>query len=186
MFRAIVKNLVGDEINCHIDMENLDELNEFLRLSGEVNQVWGLPNRWVDAILCSETEKAVALSQREISIGFGEFKTQYQFPAEYSVSISDVSIEYKQKDLKTFSEQKIKDTDTQVEVLLGGISDRRATATALYNLGVVVNPLGNFTQEQIDAAKIQVGNYFSIMAQIEQFFSQRDSDIEAYKVSLGL
>jgi hypothetical protein len=85
MEKIIIKGL--DSKVLHESYFNMDGFNqEWLDYTSSLN-IWGLPERWLPDYL-------EGVETREVEIGEGETRTEYLYPATYTVEILDITAQH--------------------------------------------------------------------------------------------
>lgn len=174
------------------------------------NNVWGLPKRWINSDQCSPSDIASALQSQVITLSpaiaaqsavpavlDSDGKvitpeipasdavpavtvTQYQLPAQYTITITDVSAEYKQRDIDAWVAIRSTEADADIQVLLGNTQDTTHLMMSLYDLTIATNVLGNSSAQDISSAKTRILAALQLMQSVNTVRTQRDADIAAY------
>ena len=160
---------------------------EITKMRYEVSQgFW----KWQDD--CTQEEIDSALSSEEVVTQPASeaiparYRTQVTLRATYTIETTDVTQEYLLKEANAHIAELNKNCDDAVLALLNGREKTTINAFALKNFWIASNLTGQFTQEEKDAALIQCGNFFQLMANIENLMVQRDTDIASYNASTGI
>ena len=106
MFRAIITQ--KDKTQTWNQCESLDELNKWIEKVKATN-AWGFPDRWIlDSPMSplSDEEKAKATETRVV-----DEVTEYFFPAEYTIEITDITAEIEQEKANAEALKYLADTD---------------------------------------------------------------------------
>jgi hypothetical protein len=141
---------------------------------------------------CTPEEIAAALASEVVVIQEAKpevqavTRTQVTLRATYTIDIQDVTQEYLLRDATAHIDALNKTCDDAVLALLGGKEKTTIIAFALNDLVNYLNVFSNQSPEQIAAAKTSLVSFSTLFGNILALMSQRDSDIAAYKTSVGI
>jgi hypothetical protein len=120
MKKVIIKNKAGVQTHG----AQLDDPSEWIAEQASKNS-WGKPEREVEESLCSEEEKASALSSRTETDLEGVERTYYTLPATYTIEIIDISTEYELEQVLAKRRAEYPPIEECVEALLESMTEGR-------------------------------------------------------------
>lgn len=204
MQRAIItKN------NVEINRNDAADISAWVS-EGEAANWWGLPQREVSIGLTDDVTPYTSTrieSQYLVYNGDGSTTTTtvasappegtapsdiiYEkkfgtLAAEYTVAVSDVTVEYNQKALLDYSNAQYAAADAQVNTLLQGYDRTTILADNLAQLVIYMNIDGSQTVDSVAAAKTAVLTGLSVYNQLKAIQATMYANIAAQKASLGL
>lgn len=205
MQRAIIKNKNDVEINRN----DAEDISSWIS-EGIISHWWGLPQREiqigmeddVSPYLSTRIESkytqhiegepdsdVVVASLPPEGILPADIIYQNKFgtlPAEYTVTILDVTQEYNQKALSEYITAQVAVADAAVSAALQGYDRTTIIADNLAQLLIYLNVSGTQTAEEIAAAKTAVLTGLAVYNQMKAIQTTMYTNIAAKKAELGL
>lgn len=111
MKKLIIKKQRLEVQQCKFDDDQA--MQDFIKLLAD-QAPWGKPDRWLpDSPMSplSDEEKAKATDTKVVNDGLGNGWTEYFFPAEYTIEITDITAEVEQEKANAEALKYLADTD---------------------------------------------------------------------------